>query len=138
MSCRRRSCKVLLGGFVALAFLLGAYGRDVWADSSTATLVTVRLVDDRFLPSTLTFQHAVLYHLHLENDGTTMHEFTAPTFFAAIEVKNPGVLEAGHGGLVLQPGERKELYFIAAAPGRYALSCADHDWDGMTGNIIVE
>ena len=138
MSCRRRTCKVLLGGVVALAFLLGACRRDVWADSPIETLVTVRLVDDRFVPSTLIFQHAVLYHLHLENDGTTMHEFTAPGFFSAIEVRNAGVLEAGHDGLLLQPGERKELYFIAPTPGRFALTCADHDWDGMIGNIIVE
>ena len=23
-------------------------------------------------------------------------------------------------------------------PGRYPLTCADHDWDGMVGEILVE
>ncbi len=113
-------------------------GRVEKIDASGARLVTVQLLDDRFVPEKLGFQHGVLYHLHLENNGTAMHEFTAPEFFKAIDVKNPEVLESGRNELLLQPGTRKDLYFVAPNPGRYALTCADHDWDGMTGNIVVE
>jgi len=100
--------------------------------------VTVQLVEDRFVPDRLVFQHGVAYRLELRNDGKEMHEFTAPEFFKAIDVRNPEVLERRVPEVLLHPGERKELRFVARAAGRYALSCADHDWDGMTGEIVVE
>ena len=137
-------------GLVALGILLGTYRDEVSAvdtlaqagvanvDWSGARLVTVQLVDDRFIPDQFSFLRGVPYHLHLENNGTEMHEFTAPDFFKLIEVRNPEVLEAGRNELLLQPKERKDLYFVARIPGHYRLTCADHDWDGMTGGIIVE
>src|SRR6266568_3019393 len=30
------------------------------------------------------------------------------------------------------------VYFIATRPGSYELTCADHDWAGMTARITVE
>jgi uncharacterized cupredoxin-like copper-binding protein len=139
---------------VTLGFLLGTHRDDVSAadtsaparpaaraanvDWTKARLVTVQLVDERFIPEKLSFRHGVPYRLHLENNGTHMHEFTAPEFFKAIQMKNPDVLEAGQHELLLQPKERKDLYFVAPGPGRYRLTCADHDWDGMTGEITVE
>jgi uncharacterized cupredoxin-like copper-binding protein len=108
------------------------------AERADAELVTVQLVDDRFLPDRLTFRRGVLYRLRLENNGKEMHEFTAPEFFAAIEVKNPDVLEPGLPEILLHPKTRKELYFIARRPGQYPLRCADHDWDGMVGEIDVQ
>ena len=28
--------------------------------------------------------------------------------------------------------------FVPQKPGRYALTCADHDWAGMIGEITIE
>ncbi len=67
-----------------------------------------------------------------------MHEFTAPEFFKAIDVMNADALEPEANGMVLQPGQQKDLYFVPRKPGRYGLTCADHDWDGMVGEIAVE
>jgi len=100
--------------------------------------VAVQLIDDRFVPDKLVFRHGVEYRLALRNDGKEMHEFTAPEFFKAVEIRNPEVLERTVPEVLLQPGERKELRFVARQPGRYPLTCADHDWDGMVGEIIVE
>ena len=100
--------------------------------------VAVQLVDDRFVPDELVFRHSVEYRLELRNDGKEMHEFTAPEFLKAVEVRNPEVLERAAPEVLLQPGERKELRFVARQPGRYRLTCADHDWDGMVGEILVE
>ena len=74
----------------------------------------------------------------LENHGKDMHEFTAPEFLAAIEVKNSDVLEPGLPEILLHPTERKDLYFVARQSGHYPLRCADHDWDGMVGEIDVQ
>jgi uncharacterized cupredoxin-like copper-binding protein len=103
-----------------------------------AELVTVQLIDDRFVPDKLAFRSGVLYRLRLENHGKEMHEFTAPEFFKTIEVKNPEVLEPGLPEVLLHPSESKDLYFVARQSGRYPLTCADHDWDGMVGEIVVQ
>ena len=100
--------------------------------------IVVHLVDDRFVPDKLVFRPGVDYRLELRNDGKEMHEFTAPEFFKAVAIRNPEVLERAAPEVLLQPGERKELRFAAQQPGRYPLTCADHDWDGMVGEILVE
>lgn len=124
----------------ATAFLLVAIGLPAAAadvDWSLARPVTVKLIDERFVPDALVFEHGVPYRLRLENTGHHMHEFTAPEFLKAVVVRNPEVLEAAKNELLLQPGEHKDLYFVAPSAGRYGLTCADHDWDGMTGSITV-
>jgi uncharacterized cupredoxin-like copper-binding protein len=124
----RKTAALALCG--ALAFGLEAIAAE--------ELVTVQLVDDQFLPEKLRFRAGIAYRLRLENNGTHLHEFTAPEFLKAIEVKNPEVLEQGQHEVLLQPRERKELVFVARDAGRYPLLCADHDWDGMVGEITIE
>jgi uncharacterized cupredoxin-like copper-binding protein len=98
----------------------------------------VVLSEYRFSPDRLVFRRGAVYRLLLENRGKELHEFTAPAFFHAATVRTPGILASGGGEIVLQPGERKELQFVASAAGRYPLFCADHDWAGMIGEIVVE
>src|SRR5258706_15934292 len=117
---------------LALALWIGL------AAAQQAELVTVQLIDDRFVPDKLTFRSGVLYRLRLENHGKEMNEFTAPEFFKAIEVKNPEVLEPGLPEVLLHPADSKDLYFVARQPGRYNRSCADHDCDGMVEQIVVQ
>ena len=107
-------------------------------DWTRAELVTVQLIDARFVPDKLTFRSGVPYRLRLENRGRDMHEFTAPEFIKTIEIRNPEVLEQAGNEVLVEPKAHKELYFIARKPGRYPLICADHDWDGMVGEITVE
>ena len=124
-------------GLCALGLLLGrAHAADV--DWAAAELVVVRLIDDRFVPDTLSFRRGVAYRLRLENRGKETHEFTAPDFIKTLELRNPEVLEPAGNEVLVHSGEQKELYFVAHKPGRYALICADHDWDGMDGEISVE
>ena len=100
--------------------------------------VTVQLLDDKFVPDQLVFRAGVRYRLRLENRGREMHEFTAPEFIKTLDVKNPEVLEQAGNEVLVQPGTSKDLVFVAKKPGRYPLTCADHDWDGMVGEITVE
>jgi uncharacterized cupredoxin-like copper-binding protein len=100
--------------------------------------VDVIMVDYRFEPDQLTFQHDVHYQLHLENHGKETHEFTAPVFFATIAIDNPDVLNREHSEILLQPGESKDVFFTPHKPGTYDLRCADHDWYGMVGGITVK
>ncbi len=107
-------------------------------DWSKATPINVMLLDDKFVPDHLTFHHAVPYRLHLENHGKDLHEFTAPEFFAASIVRDPALLANGGREVVVQPGASADIDLEPIKAGTYKLICADHDWDGMTGEIIVE
>jgi uncharacterized cupredoxin-like copper-binding protein len=99
--------------------------------------VDVAMVDYRFSPDHLSLEHGVHYRLHLENHGKELHEFTAPTFFAAAKLDNPDALNREHTEVVVQPGQSKDVFFTPGAPGTYDLRCGDHDWDGMMGGVTV-
>ena len=101
-------------------------------------VVTVQTIEYNFRPAELHFQRGVPYRLHLENIGKEMHEFTAPEFFKAVDVQNPEVLVTAGNEVLLQPGDRKDVRFVPRVPGRYHLTCADHDWAGMIGEIVIE
>lgn len=125
---------MLLCGVLACAAAAPAEAAD-WAK---ARLVTVVTVEYRFLPDHLVFRRGVAYRLHVVNRGQELHELTAPDFFKTVELRNPEALNREHTELALQPGEQKDLYFVAKRSGRYDMRCADHDWAGMTGDIFVK
>ena len=106
-----------------------------WANAET---VAVTMVNYEFIPDRLSFRRGVPYRLHLENHGSEIHDFSAPEFFNAIELKNPEVLGPYATRIVVRPNEAKDMDFIATRAGSYELICADHDWAGMTARIIVE
>jgi uncharacterized cupredoxin-like copper-binding protein len=107
---------------------------DPWAHPKP---MTVTMVDNRFQPDHLTFQAGRAYALHLVNRGKDMHEFTAPAFLKAAQVRDASRLANGGTDVVVQPGQSATLVLIAPPAGHYPLSCADHDWDGMLGQIDV-
>ena len=107
-------------------------------DWSKAETVTVIATEYGFDPNHLTFRVGTRYRLQFENRGKELHEFTAAGFLKAVEIANPEALNPDQTELVVQPGERKDLYFVPRQAGRYPLACADHDWAGMTGDIVVE
>jgi uncharacterized cupredoxin-like copper-binding protein len=106
-------------------------------DWAKARRVDVVMTEYRFIPDHLTFQRGVPYRLHLENHGKELHEMTAPDFFKAVMLRDPGVRSPASGDVDVRPSQQKDVYFVAERAGRYELSCADHDWAGMTGEIVV-
>ena len=121
-----------LGG---LLLGLPASAASVW---STAQPVTVVASEYRFSPEKLAFKEGVAYRLRIENHGKEQHEFTAPEFFAAVEVHGAEVLNTDRTEIEIPPGATKEIHFMARRRGHYTLRCSDHDWAGMTGGITVE
>jgi uncharacterized cupredoxin-like copper-binding protein len=128
----------------ALAFLLAC---GVAASAVTAAplvqwgkakRINVVMLEYRFVPDQLTLRHGVPYMLHLENRGKELHEFTAPEFFAASRLRDPGRLANGGKEVVVQPGATADIALVPQRTGHFDLSCADHDWAGMTGEIVVE
>jgi uncharacterized cupredoxin-like copper-binding protein len=123
---------------LSLAAFAAAAAPAAEVDWSKAEPVTVIMTEYKFAPSALTFRHGVPYRLHLENQGKELHEFTAAAFFKAVTVRNPEVLKNGGQEAVVEPHETKDVYFMADRPGHFPLACADHDWEGMVGDITVE
>ena len=119
----------------ALVLVLAATTSPDWSRAQTVTVVATEY---SFAPSRLTFRAGVPYRIHLENRGKELHEFTAPAFLKTVELGNPDALNADRTEMVLRPGEQKDLYLVPRQAGRYPFACADHDWAGMTGEIIVE
>ncbi len=101
-------------------------------------LVTVEAKEYAFVPPDLHLAHGAVYRLRLRNVGKETHELTAPDFFKAAQIETPDVLSGEGREILVQPGESKDLVFRAPAAGTYAMTCADHDWAGMIGKIIVE
>ena len=139
---RSRSLPVVVLSLAAALLLSGCAGApappaEEAADWSRAETLDVRLVDDRFEPSELEFRQSQPYRLRLANRGKELHEFTAPAFFRAARVRDRARVLAQGGEVVVQPGETREVELIAPAAGTYELRCADHDWAGMTGRIVV-
>ena len=136
----RREGNGVAGARVAAVLLLCALVQSAGmaADWTAARLVTVIETDYSFEPADLRFRAKTPYRLHLENRGAERHDFTAPEFFQTVELRNPDALEREQTSIGLQPGEQKDVYFVPRQSGRYTLRCADHDWAGMTGTIVVE
>jgi len=117
---------------------LWPFGNAFAADWSKAQKFTVAMVEYAFKPASLTFHQGVAYRLHLDNQGKETHEFTAPEFFKAIEMRDAKALNADHTEIVVQPGEQKDLYFMPKQTGAFKLRCSDHDWAGMIGDITIK
>jgi uncharacterized cupredoxin-like copper-binding protein len=107
------------------------------ADWARAEPVAVRLLDYRFEPAEIVLEHGKLYRLRLENPGKEQHEFTAPAFFAAARVRDAARVLSHGGDVVVAPRTTREVELVAPPAGSYELICADHDWAGMTGRIVV-
>src|ERR1700730_11678833 len=121
-------CLLLFSGLVA----------DATAPPQAPAVINLFMIDYKFVPDHLTFQHDVHYRLHLENHGKETHELTAPTFFATAKIDNLEVLNHERTEVVMQPGESKDVFLTPGKPGTYDLRCADHDWNGMVGGITVQ
>ena len=122
------SCLLVVAALLAVAA----------ASHSEPQTVNLTMIEYRFIPDHLIFEHDVHFRLHLENHGKETHELTAPTFFATSDIDNPEALNHERTEIVMQPGETKDIFLTAHRPGTYDLLCADHDWAGMVGGITVE
>jgi uncharacterized cupredoxin-like copper-binding protein len=127
----------LCASLVAQAAPHQATSHQAAPNRSKADTVTVIMVDNRFEPDKVTFHAGKPTRLVLKNQGKDMHEFTAPDFLKASSVVDKKALSNGGTDIVVQPGTTLTVRLVPGHAGNYALTCADHDWDGMVGSITV-
>lgn len=104
-------------------------------DWAHAQRVEVKLSSFDFTPSTLHLRAGRPIVLHLVNTASGGHDFTAPAFFAAAQMRNP----AGRGSIELHGHQSVDIALVPKA-GNYPLKCshAFHKTFGMTGQIVVD
>ncbi len=107
-------------------------------ERANAQRVDITMVDYEFVPEEVRLRRDVTYRLHLVNAGREGHDFTAPDFFGAVEVKEATGLNESKTSVFVHPGQTADVYLVARRPGLFELHCADHDWAGMTATILVE
>jgi uncharacterized cupredoxin-like copper-binding protein len=107
-------------------------------DWGAAKTMTVKLTDFDFTPSDLTFEAAQPVKLVLANDGSGVHDFSSPAFFAAASLRQGSMAPAG-GKVSVAKGQSAEIDLVPGAPAKYPLTCTEflHDMLGMTGTITV-
>jgi plastocyanin len=140
--------KVLLLGGIVLAFVLCLSSAQLTAPSATTSVgsidwsksetMTVTMTAYTFIPHRLTIRLGVPTRLRLVNDSVEIHDFTAPDFFKTIDVRDQRVFGSSGIGIQVDPKEQKDVEFVARVPGHFGLICADHDWAGMTADIVVK
>jgi uncharacterized cupredoxin-like copper-binding protein len=108
-------------------------------DWAHAQRVDVQLSSFTFTPSTLHLRAGRPVVLHLVNTGSGGHDFTAPAFFAAAQVRPRDRAAVGKGSVELRGRQSADIALVPRA-GRYPLKCSHtlHKTFGMSGSIVVD
>lgn len=108
-------------------------------DWSHARRVEVRLANFSYSPKVIHLKAGQPVVLHLVNTASGGHDFTAPGFFAAAQVRpqDRGLVE--EGSVEFRGGQSHDVALVPKA-GRYPLKCghAFHKMFGMSGEIVVD
>lgn len=101
--------------------------------------IDIVLADFSFSPRTIRLNAGERALLHVVNQGTGGHNFSAPEFFSAAAVDPASTALIRNGKVEVKKGRTVDIALTPKA-GRYALRCTHflHGAFGMKGEIIVE
>jgi plastocyanin len=102
-----------------------------------AETINVRLSSFAFHPDQLRLRVGVPVRLHLENESSGGHNFSAPAFFAASIF--PTGSPPQNGKVEVAGKSSVDITLTPRAPGTYKVECTHflHSLFGMTGTIVV-
>lgn len=108
-------------------------------DWAAAPRLEVRLANFSYAPETIRLSAGQPVVLRLANASSGGHDFTAPAFFAAAQVRAEDRAAIVDGGVEVAGRASREIGLVPSA-GRYPLKCghAFHKLLGMSGAILVE
>lgn len=121
---------------------LGLVSSSVFAqtpDWNQAPQVTVTLSSFQFDPATVHLHSGQPVLLHLVNGGSGGHNFSAPEFFAASQIRAQDQNLVRKGAIELSGHEAKDIG-VVPHKGTYKLHCTHtmHSAFGMKGEIVVD
>ena len=123
-----------------LVFALALLSPTVGASAQTAVPIAITLTDYAFTPGALELKQGIAYQLHLVNNGSKSHNFTAPEFFADSQIAPVDIAKVKNGTVELSNGQSADIAVIPSHPGTYAFDCTHfmHKMMGMHGEITVQ
>jgi uncharacterized cupredoxin-like copper-binding protein len=120
----------------ALAFAAPAAAAPDWAHAARAE---VKLASFSFTPATIHLRAGQPVILHLVNAASGGHDFSAPAFFDAADIRPEDRAKIDDGSVDLHGGGSADIALVPKA-GHYPLKCthAFHKTFGMSGVIVVD
>ena len=127
---------ILIAASLATASTAAAAPAPDW---SGAAKTEVALASFKYTPRTIRIRAGQPVVLHLVNVASGGHDFSAPEFFAAAQLRAADRAAVRDGRVELRGGASRDIGLVAKA-GRYRLRCTHtfHKTLGMTGEIVVE
>jgi uncharacterized cupredoxin-like copper-binding protein len=100
--------------------------------------ITIRLTNFAFTPEQLHLRVGVPVRLHLVNDSSGGHSFSAPAFFGAGAY--PSGAPPRDGTVEIAAGASVDITVVPHSAGTYKVECTHflHSLFGMTGTIMVD
>jgi uncharacterized cupredoxin-like copper-binding protein len=125
--------------FTVLCLLLSSPVLAQATDWNQAPRVAVTLSSFHFDPATIHLHSGQPVVLHLVNGGAGGHNFGAPEFFAAAQIRAQDQASVRKGSVEVAGHEAKDIGVIPR-PGTYKLHCTHmmHSAFGMKGEIVVD
>lgn len=122
-----------------LVFALAAFS-PTGALAQTTAPIAITLTDYAFAPGTLDLKAGTAYQLHLVNNGSKSHNFSAPDFFAAAQIAPADMAKVKNGTIEIGNGQSADVTVTPGRAGTYEVVCTHfmHKMMGMHGEITVQ
>ncbi len=123
----------------AFSFLVGLMWLAPLCAAAEFETITVHLSNFAFAPEHLHLRAGVPVRLHIVNDSSHGHNFSAPALFLLGSTFPDGPPPAS-GKVEVGPNGSENILLVPHAPGTYKLECTHflHSLFSMTGSIVVE
>ena len=104
------------------------------------TPISITLSNYSFSPTAIQLQAGTTYILHLVNNGSKDHNFSAPEFFAASQIAPDDASKVEKGLVDLGSGQSVDVTVTPGRAGSFAVECTHfmHKMMGMHGVITVQ
>jgi plastocyanin len=123
-----------------LGLAIGSLPFGAWAQvpqGQAIPTIVVHMSNFQFAPDLIQLRAGTTVRLHLVNDSSGAHNFSAPELFAA-SAFGPGV-SPPQGGVEIAGDRSVDLELTPRSPGSYQFECTHflHHLFGMHGTIVV-
>ena len=110
------------------------------AVAQTATPVSVTLSNYAVTPSEIDLKSGTTYRMHIVNNGSKAHNFSAPEFFSVSQVASEDQAKVVNGLVELEKGQSVDIVVTPGRPGTFAAECTHfmHKMLGMHATIVVQ
>jgi uncharacterized cupredoxin-like copper-binding protein len=110
------------------------------AVAQTAPSISVTLSEYAVTPGEIDLKSGTTYRMHVINNGSKGHSFSAPEFFSASQVASEDQAKVANGLIELEKGQSVDIAVTPQRAGTFAAECTHfmHNMMGMHATIVVQ